>query len=242
MNNFQYAKLSTDIMCGKLDCLRSCCDEQTLRYIHGVMHAITADDIPTFTRMLCGCAPGGVVPGTQVAPPQLPPPPQQQSNCVGAFAAWLDTHRDALNTLQMLLISFGGASVPGLDQVAAGVSLALEALEDVIHSKPNESTVATKMDTICGLLGQLDALAKWVASNVPDEMGLLKSAMDKLPVAQVLSLGCCYSAPQLTTTSTGGGTGTGRNPPITIPVDDSEPPPRNNTYNYAEPRQPARIR
>jgi len=221
MDNVKHAELSALIACGKLDCLKGCCDNLLL--VQAVLRDMSPRDLGLLSIMLCGCASGGQ------PTPQNPSRPT--NTCFVSVLNFVEAHRGAIiaieSALAGILASISGKMPP--EDVAAWALLAssLEALReaaDNARDNPQDTGTLQKLANVyCALLKAEFAvegkLSQWIDQSwVTGIMDML----DKINPARYVDKACCAGTidtginnPTVPATWDGGSGGTGMGAPAT---------------------------
>jgi hypothetical protein len=218
MDATTYADLQTRIACGELDCLKNCCDEDSLLMLRDLLQNKSQKDLGLMAKMLCGCA----------TPKGPSTPTTQQSPCVQKIAKWVRENRLTINLAQTALdVAEGLVGNPKIALAIGALSSSLEAIEDLAIS--SEGTPADEIiDHACLIALTQDEIIAGAKDLAPEILKPLIELLQKL--GTVTSLGCCPDLPAVT--RPGGGL-----PKDAIPISLPEVPttdiPVTQEYYYA---------
>jgi len=180
MDASTYADLQTRIACGELDCLKNCCDEDSLLMLRDLLQNKSQKDLGLLAKMLCGCATpkAGSTPGTPT-----------QSPCVQKIAAWVKENRLTINLAQTALdIAEGLVGNVKVALAIGALSSALEGIEDLAIS--SEGTPADEIiDHACTIAVTQDEIIAGLKDLAPEFAKPAIGLIQKL--GQITSLGCC---------------------------------------------------
>lgn len=189
--------LKMDIECGKLDCLKACCDPACLTAVWRTMRNISEADLPLLSKMLCGCAvtPSKQLPATGFAQPNSTIAP---INCTDKLTAWAC---EPTTSAVLTAISAGVAGAAIFAKVSPAIAITLSTLSLVVDdliSGCNEISQGhahnwsdTLVDKLCALNGWLDAMIKKAPTALQPILELMKTIQTQFTFLNVVGQWCC---------------------------------------------------